>query len=421
MSVFTGVSAALPGSRREAAEFARLLETGRAPAASDLADLVELARSLAPAEHRPAPEFRAALRDRLVAEAASRPTTMPAQRAAEPAPGPRRPRLAQAVAAVAVASVVAGVGAAAASSRALPGDALYGLKRQIEDVQLALAGSDLERGRELLEQAEARLGEAERLAAAEDAATAGTRQELDTALAEMSAATEAGAAALTDSYRETGDREPMLLLDRFVTEQEQRLRELYDLLDPALRARVAALVDELARLGATARAVLPSAASGAVAEAAGAAGDGWAVSRLLDRAAVVAAQQRSGLDLTGVDPLDGVAVGGAGGGEGGTAGGAGGGGDGNLIDDTVDAVTGGGTTGGSPGGGLGGGTPTLPDVTTPLPDVSTPPLPDVSTPPLPNVSTPPLPSTGSPPLPSVSAPPLPSAGACVPVPPLTSC
>ena len=54
-----------------------------------------------------------------------------------------------------------------ASTRALPGDALYGLKRQIENVQLALARGDLESGRELLQQADARLGEAERLAAGE--------------------------------------------------------------------------------------------------------------------------------------------------------------------------------------------------------------------------------------------------------------
>ena len=56
----------------------------------------------------------------------------------------------------------AGVGAAAASTRALPGDTLYGLKRQLEDGQLALARGDVGHGRELLEQADARLGEAER-------------------------------------------------------------------------------------------------------------------------------------------------------------------------------------------------------------------------------------------------------------------
>ena len=88
---------------------------------------------------------------------------VPAQRARPSAPS----RLKQAVAAVAVASVVAGVGAAMASTRALPGDSLYGLKRQIENVQLDLARGDLGHGRELLQQADARLSEAEALTAGE--------------------------------------------------------------------------------------------------------------------------------------------------------------------------------------------------------------------------------------------------------------
>jgi hypothetical protein len=325
------------------------------------------------------------------------------------------------VAALTVASVVAGAGAAVASSRALPGDVLYGLKRQIENVQLALAGSDLERGRELLEQAESRLSEAERLAAA-DGADDETRAALATALDEMGAATEAGAAALTDAYRETGDEEPMLLLDRFVADQRQRLEELYDVLDPSLRARVVALAEELARFGASARAVLSSTAADAAGRATG---DGWAVSRLLDHAKAEAAQAALGMDLAGGDPVGdatataATAASGAGGVRGGSGGGTG---DGNVLDDVVDGVTGGGTTG---GGGLGGGATTVPSLpATPLPSVSAPPLPSVTAPPLPGVTAPPLPTvtslpgTSSAPLPTGSAP-LPSVSACVP--PLTSC
>ncbi len=53
-------------------------------------------------------------------------------------------------------------GVAAASSDALPGDSLYGLKRGIEDVKLTLADGDDERGRVYLDQASTRLGEARR-------------------------------------------------------------------------------------------------------------------------------------------------------------------------------------------------------------------------------------------------------------------
>ncbi|KNB49992.1 DUF5667 domain-containing protein [Streptomyces caatingaensis] len=54
-------------------------------------------------------------------------------------------------------------GVAAASSNALPGDTLYGLKRGMEDLKLGMADSDSERGGILLDQASTRLQEARRL------------------------------------------------------------------------------------------------------------------------------------------------------------------------------------------------------------------------------------------------------------------
>lgn len=54
-------------------------------------------------------------------------------------------------------------GVAAASSDALPGDSLYGLKRGMEDIHLGLADSDTDRGEVYLDQASTRLSEARRL------------------------------------------------------------------------------------------------------------------------------------------------------------------------------------------------------------------------------------------------------------------
>ncbi|MGR8009073.1 DUF5667 domain-containing protein [Streptomyces hypolithicus] len=54
-------------------------------------------------------------------------------------------------------------GVAAASSDALPGDSLYGLKRGMEDVKLGMAGDDADRGELYLDQASTRLQEARRL------------------------------------------------------------------------------------------------------------------------------------------------------------------------------------------------------------------------------------------------------------------
>lgn len=54
-------------------------------------------------------------------------------------------------------------GVAAASSDALPGDSLYGLKRGMEDIQRSMADSDTDRGEAFLDQASTRLSEARRL------------------------------------------------------------------------------------------------------------------------------------------------------------------------------------------------------------------------------------------------------------------
>ncbi|GGZ72830.1 DUF5667 domain-containing protein [Streptomyces bluensis] len=54
-------------------------------------------------------------------------------------------------------------GVAAASSDALPGDSLYGLKRGIEDFKLTWAENNTDRGELYLDQASTRLGEARRL------------------------------------------------------------------------------------------------------------------------------------------------------------------------------------------------------------------------------------------------------------------
>ncbi|MGW3917379.1 DUF5667 domain-containing protein [Streptomyces sp. NPDC005070] len=54
-------------------------------------------------------------------------------------------------------------GVAAASSDALPGDSLYGLKRGMEDIRLGLADGDSDRGELYLDQASNRLSEARRL------------------------------------------------------------------------------------------------------------------------------------------------------------------------------------------------------------------------------------------------------------------
>ena len=393
--------------RRQADDLQALLDGGRASppaAAAGLADLVSLARALSPVEHAPDDAFRAALRDRLITEAAARvtPPVVPAARARPSAPS----RLRQLVATVAVASVVAGVGAAAASTRALPGDTLYGLKRQIENAQLALARGDLGHGRELLEQADARLTEAERLTAGEDGSDPATRALVGQALREMAADVTAGAADLTEAYRETGDEQAMILLDRFVLDQRERLQDLLDLLDPSLRPLARALADQLARLDAQATAVTGGTALPANALTAD--GDGWAVSRRLDASKAAAAEGGA----TATEPVGGV-LGAVGDVADGTVGG------GTATGGSTGTKSGGGLVGGVVGGLTGGSTSSRSDtprlLPSSLPTVSVAPLPTSS----PLVTDPVGAVTSAVPLPSSSV--LPSVSLCVPVPPLTAC
>ena len=425
MTGLTGLGDLLPHRRADAERFAALVDGRRVNGGMadhpDLAELARLAAALAPAEHRPDPAFRTALRERLVAEAASRP--VPAARAAAPATsrpaesGTTTPRWRTAVATVAIAAVVSGAGAAAASYRALPGDSLYGLKRQIESVELALAHGDLNRGRELLEQAETRLGEAERMAASSGISDPATRADLVATLADMREATEEGSLALTDAYRETGDAEPLQILRDFADEQQERLRDLMALLDPGLRDTLRPLLADLVSVERTATILLgTSAATAAGAGAAGlgaASGDGWAVSMLLDRTSGTAGDAGSTL-------ADGTVSAGALTGPGS--------GDGGLVGDVVDGVTGvldegsasgsgsgsgaavgGGSAGaagsglGDPVGGVAGGV--LDPVTSPL--VSSTPLPTSA--PLPTST--PLPTLD----PSTVTSPLPTVSVCVTV------
>ena len=284
-----------PSQRRRADEFAELLEGGHPATGHELESLVSLATTLrAPAAAAPMPssDFSATLRSRLVQEAAARPSAspqVPLQRAPQVAePRPRRIR--QAVAAATAVAVLGGAGAATASTRALPGDSLYGLKRGIESVQLSLAISDVSRGREQLEQADARLGEAERLAGTSGTVDTDTRTQIGRALEDMDSSVRTGAATLTEVYAETGDVTALETLDGFVVEQQRRLATLMDrlaVIDPGLHDGVAgtalllrSLHAEVNALTRTASAVTSSSRLSGAARDPNASGDGWAVSRI---------------------------------------------------------------------------------------------------------------------------------------------
>jgi hypothetical protein len=234
-----------PGNRR-AAQFAALLD---APARTDdpeLAPYVALAGALrvVPVVAGPTPEFRDALRQRLVAVASVQGVGQPQQgavarmRAAGITWNFQR-RMAVVAGAAAAATAIAGVGIGA--SKSLPGDAFYGVKRTTENVQLALTTGQEAKGKRHLEFAQTRLNEVESLVGRNSALTdfmpgqVGALGHLSVqaktstivaTLQEMDSETRAGAEDLLAAYADSGKAEPLRALDTFTRSQFGDLRDV---------------------------------------------------------------------------------------------------------------------------------------------------------------------------------------------------
>ncbi len=182
------------------------------------------------------PEVKTVQRAQLVAamEAALADGTLdtsgrvPEQRAGEGLDGPRhglrqlrpRSRWSRRLAAGGLTvGVAAGAfsGVAAASTDALPGDTLYGLKRGMEDLRLGMAGDDAARGAVLLEMASTRLQEARRLL---ERGRSGpldddSVREVRRALSGMQTEASEGHDLLSGAYERDGSLAPMATLNAF--------------------------------------------------------------------------------------------------------------------------------------------------------------------------------------------------------------
>jgi hypothetical protein len=118
----------------------------------------------------------------------------------------------------------------AASGRAQPGDALYPVKRSTERAQLALAGSDLSRGRLYLDFARTRLGEAQTVSTDADG--------FGGAMAGMDADTSHGVRLLTTSAMAHKDAAALDTVDRFVADQRHRVNQLTAVAGPGSQGPV---------------------------------------------------------------------------------------------------------------------------------------------------------------------------------------
>ncbi|MEU3304960.1 DUF5667 domain-containing protein [Streptomyces sp. NPDC006678] len=153
-------------------------------------------------------------------------------------------------------------GVAAASSDALPGDSLYGLKRGMEDLKLGMADDDADRGEIYLDQASTRLSEARRLM------ERGRAGELDhesvievrRALSGMRHDASEGHRLLHQAYERDGSLAPIATLSSFSTSHRETWNGLRDRLPAQLtdvRDEVSSVFDAIDQEVGPLRSLLP--------------------------------------------------------------------------------------------------------------------------------------------------------------------
>ncbi|MDG4806394.1 DUF5667 domain-containing protein [Micromonospora sp. WMMD1120] len=228
-------------SRRRAERFAQLLDEAngarrhhvRSRVDGQLAPLVAVGQRLSvdPPAVEVNQEFRTGLRAMLLATAEREGLGNPPAAATEPAATTNRGRLLPAVTArrarargAIVVGIAAGAiavsGISAASENAVPGDALYGMKRSTERAQLALASSDISRGQLFLDFARTRLGEAAKLR--------GDRVGYSAVLDDMDADTRQGVRLLASAAVQQAQPGSLDTLNAFVASQRRAVSGLLD-------------------------------------------------------------------------------------------------------------------------------------------------------------------------------------------------
>jgi hypothetical protein len=246
-------------ARRRAEEFAALVDATRDTAApldptqASYAELVALVSQMravpAPA---PRPEFVADLRERLMAEADTVLVRSDSRLEISRPPVRRRDRRVAAVVGTA-ALLGAGTSVAVASQSALPGDALYPIKRALESAETSFEAGDDAKGASMTHRASTRLDELEQLARndGDPAAMAET-------LADFVTQANQAADLTLGAYDASGDQARVVELRDFASDSLTRLAELKPLLPAELQPVLDNAVSALLALDARAVDACPS-------------------------------------------------------------------------------------------------------------------------------------------------------------------
>ena len=213
----------------------------------ELAGVAGVLTSQAPVAPRPA--FAAELRERLMAEAAE--VLTPANRALTL---PARPRGKRERRLVAVASALVLVGGTAsmavAAEHALPGEALYPIKRGIEHAEAGLSTSSASKGRDLLSQADDRLSEARGLLGQD---RVGTDVTVPRTIADFTGQAREGSALMMKAFRVDQDPATIVAVRAFAARGVTDLQELAKSAPPEAQDELAAAATALSEIDAEAR------------------------------------------------------------------------------------------------------------------------------------------------------------------------
>ncbi|MGH2785203.1 MAG: DUF5667 domain-containing protein [Actinomycetota bacterium] len=233
---------------RDEQAFAELLEGMRAEAPREVARMAALAAALEHARPAtgPAPAFRDALRNRLLAETAVRKPWFEGVRVSWVERNARMRRSFRFVFANAVAAAVllAGGSIMAVAQESVPGDWDYFAKRLHEDARLLITRAPEPRAYLQMELARERLDEVRELVNRSQT----NPDHFSTALEDMDARTLDATKILLELYGKTADRVPLDRLTKFAVAQRQGLEVLVEQLPAGVRPQARDSIDILERV-----------------------------------------------------------------------------------------------------------------------------------------------------------------------------
>jgi hypothetical protein len=249
------------GARRRAEEFNSLVEDSSAGGLHDaryaeFLDIVATLRDVPQAQPRPA--FVADLREQLMAAAdtvlvVSDDETRLALRSRPSTPRTRERRIAAAAAGLAVVGATTSMAMAAQS--ALPGDALYPIKRLLEGAETGLAVSEGEKGTTLLANAAGRLDE---ITALSRDGRLDDSDAVEDTLNDFSQQAIAASDLLLTDYAATGDESSITELRDFTGESMQTLADLESVVPEQARDELLRAARILTQIDAEAQRACPA-------------------------------------------------------------------------------------------------------------------------------------------------------------------